>query len=121
MRSLGLRTRNSSSRGINACSVKLEEAATRRTPRNSPVPRDAHENPQGGHALSHRVHDSFTGQIYLSPPRPLLAEPSRVHIRMQPNATKTFLQRSTRSESGCERASRTVRQTYLSWYEEHKT
>src|SRR5438874_2856261 len=92
--------------------------STRETPRA----RDAHENPQGGHALSHRVLDSFTGQIYLSPPRPLLAEPSRVHIRMQPNATKTFLQRSTPLRIGMRTClPRTVRQTYLSWYEEHKT
>src|SRR6266480_2101786 len=34
---------------------------------------------------------------------------------------KRFCNEVPRSESGCERASRTVRQTYLSWYEEHKT
>ena len=41
IRSFGLRPRKSSSLGMTACSVKLEEAPTRRTPRNSPVPRAA--------------------------------------------------------------------------------
>src|SRR5207302_1692992 len=38
-----------------------------------------------------------------------------------PMPPKRFCNEVPRSESGCERVSRTVRQTYLSWYEEHKT
>src|SRR5438874_5956090 len=94
IRSFGLRPRKSSSLGMTACSVKLEEAPTRRTPRNSPVPRAARS------ASSSAARIASTRARYSAPAS--VNDSARV-LRVKSDAPISFSRAATMREAdGCE-------------------